>query len=593
MANGTLGRFLQLLRSVGSPEEGPPSDGQLLERFAAQRDEVAFDALVERHGPMVWGVCRRVLSDPNDADDAFQATFLVLVRRARAVARQESVGSWLHGVAHRVALRAKLQANQRRDRERQAASAIQQIEPGPDPLWNEVRHVLDEELERLPEKYRAPLVLCYLEGKTNDEAADELGWTRGTIAGRLNRARELLRGRLSRRGVGIATGVLVSMFSTQTAPAAVPAGLARATLQAGLACAAGSAGAGSAAIALAEGVLTSMRISKLRMIVAVVLVLGFLGTGAGFVLREAAAQVESGTGPVQAVPAAVPVAVARPLVAPQIVHKPVVSWVGPNSAIEKETLGRITDNVEWAKLWKRHVGDKGEKDVDGKELILPRVNFDDYMVIAVFGGEVSNNLVGFSFHSMTEDNDKVVFRFRDIRLLRNFATASRPYGIFVAPRSTKRLVLERDAGLGDPPMWEKAGEAEKLAEAPARPAVEAAPAATAPVASAPPAAPNAKPIVLHGIAVENPRDGSDLGKLVRIDLYRSEPGQDARPIVILDKDTKYEKIVVEVGKRKTQPARLSDLVSGARVTVTLRASANLREEKTIIADKVSIGSSEK
>jgi serpin B len=292
MANRTLGLFLQHLRRVVRlPEGAAPSDGQLLERFAAHRDEAAFGALIQRHGPMVWGVCSRVLADANDIDDAFQATFLVLVRKARSIAKRESVGSWLHGVAHRVALRAKTRARQRRDHESAGAVTMPQIDAGPDLLWPEVRQVLDEELDRLPEKYRAPLVLCYLEGRTNDEAADQLGWTRGTIAGRLHRARELLRDRLARRGVGIATGVLVSTLAEQAAPAAVPVALTRTTLEAALTYAAGPATATSSpAVALAEGVLRTMWHNKRKTITALVLILGIAGAGAGLWLHAAMAK---------------------------------------------------------------------------------------------------------------------------------------------------------------------------------------------------------------------------------------------------------------------------------------------------------------
>src|SRR5262249_46510385 len=154
-------------------------------------------------------VCRRVLASAGDADDAFQATFLVLVRKARSIAKRDSVASWLHGVAHRVALDARAAAARRRAHERRGA-AMPTEEMPPDGTRAEVRQVLDEELGRLPEKYRAPLVLCYLEGKTNDEAAGQLGCTRGTVAGRLSRARDLLRGRLARRGVTLTAAAVAT-----------------------------------------------------------------------------------------------------------------------------------------------------------------------------------------------------------------------------------------------------------------------------------------------------------------------------------------------------------------------------------------------
>ncbi|OAI41503.1 hypothetical protein AYO40_00270 [Planctomycetaceae bacterium SCGC AG-212-D15] len=471
MADRTLGLFLKQLRRAA--EGRPSSDGQLLERFAADQDQSAFETLLERHGSMVWGVCHRELNDPNDVEDAFQATFLILARKARAIAKHESVGSWLHGVAHRVAVRARWQANQRRLRERQAATATQ---AGPDnePVWNDLRRVLDEELDRLPEKYRAPLVLCYLEGKTNDEAADQLGWTRGTIAGRLSRARELLRGRLTRRGIAIASGAMASMLSEATAPAAARGSLAPATMQAALAFAGGSARAtpNSSAVALAEGVLGTMNALKLRMTIAVMMILGILGSGAGVVLCRALAQATSGTGPVQA-PAPAPLIVAAPAApavpafpAPQIVHKPIVVWTGPHSAIGKQSYLRITDREAWEKLWREHVGNNGEKGIDGKA-IVPEVNFEACMVIALLAGDAVNHL-GFGAVSITGDNDQVVFRFQ----VRGIQTgepgiATRPYGIFVVPSLSKRLVLESDVQtrIGGEPQWKEVARFEKLADA--------------------------------------------------------------------------------------------------------------------------------
>jgi RNA polymerase sigma factor (sigma-70 family) len=209
----------------------PPADatdGELLERFAHHQDEPAFAALVRRHGPMVLGVCRRVLHDEHDADDAFQATFLVLARQAGCIRKAESVASWLYGVAYRIALRSRAQAARRRKVEGQAV-AMAEHDPQAELAWRELRRVLDEELHRLPAKYHAPLILCYLEGKTNTEAARELGWTKGTVSGRLARARDLLRERLSRRGLALDAGVVAVML-LQKAAVSVPPHLAAATV---------------------------------------------------------------------------------------------------------------------------------------------------------------------------------------------------------------------------------------------------------------------------------------------------------------------------------------------------------------------------
>jgi serpin B len=270
-----------LRRAARPPGAGGPSDGELLERFAGRREEAAFEALLQRHGPMVWNVCCRVLANASDAEDAFQATFLVLVRKAKSIARRDSVGSWLHGVAYRVSLDARAAAARRRAYERQGAGQAARELPV-DTSWAEVRQVLDEELCRLPEKYRAPLVLCYLEGKTNDEAASQLGWTRGTVAGRLSRARDLLRSRLTRRGLTLPAAALGAILTDQAASAAVPAGLLQLTTKA-----ATTGGASSSVVALAEGVLHTMFVTRLKLAGVVLAVLLILGGGAGWFWQPA------------------------------------------------------------------------------------------------------------------------------------------------------------------------------------------------------------------------------------------------------------------------------------------------------------------
>src|SRR5262249_45381533 len=155
-----------------------------LERFVAHREEAAFAALVQRHGAMVLGVCRRVLHHEHDAEDACQATFFVLARKAASVRNRESVGSWLHGVAFRVA-RDLRDARARRRAQPWPEGDVAQVEAEPEVTRREVQAALDEELQRLPDKFRAPLVLCYLQGKTRDEAAHQLRWTPGTLRGRL------------------------------------------------------------------------------------------------------------------------------------------------------------------------------------------------------------------------------------------------------------------------------------------------------------------------------------------------------------------------------------------------------------------------
>jgi RNA polymerase sigma-70 factor (ECF subfamily) len=282
MAAGPLGSVMRYIRRVADPTDvAEPTDGFLLERFASGQEEDAFAVLVRRHGGMVFGVCRRVLNDTHDAEDAFQATFLVLARKAASIAHRESVGSWLHGVAYRTALKARDSAARRRARERQTRP-MSDSDPFMEVAWRELRPILDAELDRLPEKYRAPVVLCYLEGKTNEEAAMQLGWTKGTVSGRLARARDLLRRRLTRRGLALSAGLLATALSAR-ASATVPTVLSDATLQSALQIAAGKAvavGAVSAqAAALSEGVLRTMFLTKLKMVAALVLVVSLTGAG--------------------------------------------------------------------------------------------------------------------------------------------------------------------------------------------------------------------------------------------------------------------------------------------------------------------------
>ena len=210
------------LPSIGWREEEKASDGELLQRFVAQRDEAAFASLVHRYGSLVLGVCQRVLGDTHQAEDAFQATFLVLVRRAGSLDGRGPLGNWLYAVAYRTATKARMTAARRRARERQAMDSTSEAYTADEQVWDELRPILDEELSQLPRKYRAPLVLCYLDGKTQQQAAQELGWPSGSMSRRMNRARQLLRDRLKKRGVATSVGIgLLFWLLPQKATASV------------------------------------------------------------------------------------------------------------------------------------------------------------------------------------------------------------------------------------------------------------------------------------------------------------------------------------------------------------------------------------
>jgi RNA polymerase sigma factor (sigma-70 family) len=267
---------------IGARQYRDTLDYDLLQRYASHRDEAAFAALLHRHGPMVLGVCRRVLHNAADADDAFQATFLVLVRKAKSIRKGASVGSWLHGVAFRVACEAKIKARPQSNGEMQDLAGGD-ADPCAEAERRELRSILDKELDQLPAKYRSPLVLHYLEGKTKEETARELGWTEGTVSGRLARARESLRKRLDGRELLLSEGMMVAMLSQQLATS-VPSALANATMKSALLFNTGGMAGGAASGAsqvLAEAVLKTMFVSKLKHGIALAIVLVAVASGLG------------------------------------------------------------------------------------------------------------------------------------------------------------------------------------------------------------------------------------------------------------------------------------------------------------------------
>jgi RNA polymerase sigma factor (sigma-70 family) len=204
-------------------------DDQLLSRFFKEREDAAFGVLVERYGPLVFGVCRRILTDSNDAEDAFQATFLVLVRKGGTLRDPGRLANWLYGVAYRTARKLRAKAVLRTKSERQAGEMPTKSDVA-DMTYEELQAILDEEISQLPEKYSLPLVLCYLEGKTNAQAAAQLGWPEGSMSRRLSRARDLLRSRMAKRGLAMSVALIAAVFTKPAA--AVPTALLSATTRA-------------------------------------------------------------------------------------------------------------------------------------------------------------------------------------------------------------------------------------------------------------------------------------------------------------------------------------------------------------------------
>jgi RNA polymerase sigma factor (sigma-70 family) len=271
-------------KSGEQPSLAAVSDAELLGRFVRQRDEAAFADLMARHGPMVFGVCRHLLRHVQDAEDAFQATFLVLARKAGQIGRREMLANWLYGVAVRVAARARRTATRRHtheitDMERVAAAT------GGSSEATDLSATVTEVVQRLPAKYRGPIILCYLEGRTNEEAATELRCPIGTVKGRLARAREMLRKGLIRRGLALSTAALSAALSAQALAAPLSPVLIDSTLRAAVCFAAGDAAAGgfvsTQAAALTKGVLHTMFVTKMKTVAVLILALAIIAGGVG------------------------------------------------------------------------------------------------------------------------------------------------------------------------------------------------------------------------------------------------------------------------------------------------------------------------
>jgi RNA polymerase sigma factor (sigma-70 family) len=291
MANAQLGSVLRHVRGlVAAGDAGCHSDAVLLRAFAAQQDQAAFAALVERHGALVLAVCRRVLHNLQDAEDAFQATFLLLARNAASLRQVSSLAGWLHGVAYRMACNARRAASRRRRHEGEV-NAMPRTTPEWDVVWREVQSLLDEEIQRLPEIYRSAFVLCCLENKSGADAARALGVKEGTVGSRLNRARALLQQALARRGVALSAVLAATALSSRQAAAALPGVLVSSTVEAATQFAAAHVQAASVVsgnvAALLKGANTAMFLSKLKTGALSLFLLAIVGIGVGMAYLRA------------------------------------------------------------------------------------------------------------------------------------------------------------------------------------------------------------------------------------------------------------------------------------------------------------------
>jgi RNA polymerase sigma factor (sigma-70 family) len=305
MVNAPIEVVLRQVRRLAAGEGvAGATDGQLLERFSARQEEAAFAALLHRHGPMVLGVARRVLRQQQDAEDVLQATFLVLARKAGSIRKRESVASWLHGVAYRLAVEATGQRARRQAHERQAGT-MRHKRTNREGVWQELEEALDQALSSLPEKYREAVVLCCLEGKTQEEAARQARCPLGTVRSRLARGRELLRQQLARCGVPLSAGALATFLAASAAPAALPVAVLGDIVRASLQTAPGKAAAGIVSrrvTALMEGATKVMMLTRAKSVVALVVTLTILATAAvcarqSFSANNSAAGEEAGAKP--------------------------------------------------------------------------------------------------------------------------------------------------------------------------------------------------------------------------------------------------------------------------------------------------------
>ena len=292
MARGIHSESLQHVRMLfEAGAVGGLTDRQLLDRFRAREGEaaeLAFAALVERHGPMILRVCRRTLRDEHDAQDAFQATFLVLVRKAGSLRAHDSLGGWLHAVACRVAAYVRAAEARRRAHERRVAEAATIPTPAGNGGWDDLGPVLHEEIGRLPERYRAAVVLCDLEGLTQEQAAQRLGWPSGTVRSRLARGRGRLQARLTRRGLAPAAGGRRGRARRRGRERRGAGGIGRGHGPRRDPTAAGQTIAGRSVAALTEGVLRAMFMTRLKMVSAAVLAIGVgVGGTAGLAVQQA------------------------------------------------------------------------------------------------------------------------------------------------------------------------------------------------------------------------------------------------------------------------------------------------------------------
>ncbi len=352
MTTTDANRLIRHLRHAVLRQNGADlTDGELLELYVTRRDEGAFEALFRRHGPMVLGVCRRILRNQADAEDAFQATFLVFVRRAASIRSRSTVSNWLYAVAHNTALKAKAMSQKRHAKEREAGSVAK--DEARAEVWQELQTLLDTVLSKLAEKYRIPILLCDLEGRTIKEAARHLGWPQGTVATRLTRGRAQLAKQLTKHGLTLSGGVIATALAQESALGNLPSALLASTAKAASSFAATghymAAGVVSAKVAALTNVtMKTMLLAKLRLCISLVLVFAFIGvsTGVYWAHGSDASEITAVTWTSDAQPS-------RPVALASQVMKPTPADAKPfaTSVRNNKTIDARDDDQEVQKEW--------------------------------------------------------------------------------------------------------------------------------------------------------------------------------------------------------------------------------------------------
>jgi RNA polymerase sigma factor (sigma-70 family) len=386
-----------ILQAVEAPQLREASDRDLLQRFSERREAPAFHALLRRHGPMVFDVCRGVLGNEANAEDAFQATFLILARKAASIRKAASVGSWLHSVAYRTALQARAQEATRKKSE--AHAPARHVAEPDDLTWREVRAVLHEELTRLPERYRVALVMWYLESKTQDQAAAQLGLAKSTLKVRLERGKELLRARLVRRGLGPAALLVAATWPAPVASACFRPTFMSATVQAACLSVAGQATPGviSAKVAaLSEGVMRAMFMTKLRLVVGLLTLATAVGIcGPAFLPGGAVAEAQ----------AAPPIA--RDEAAPDSRDvERLIKQLGGDEFEEREAATRALKKVGKPAL--KALGEAATENADAEVRTRAAaliVAIHDSLILSIDLGPHVNQKLNERFHDYREGND--------------------------------------------------------------------------------------------------------------------------------------------------------------------------------------------